>query len=122
MRANLEDRFARVACLSDDLQVVLGVEKHAQARAYDRVVVDDDDADHESGTSATIVVPAPGEDSIWRRPSSRATRSRMPERPMPEFRFGSFCRKPWPSSSTTAVTDSPRRTSRMLTRRAPACL
>src|SRR5712691_13117172 len=122
VRPHLEDRFTRVARLADDLEVVLGVEEHAQARADDGVVVDDDDAYHAAGTSATIVVPAPGDDSTWSRPSRSATRSRIPERPRPPSRPASSGTKPWPSSSITAVTDSPRRTRRMLTRRAPACL
>ena len=48
------------AGLADYLQIALGGEQQPQTGADDRVVVDDDDADHASGTSATTVVPAAG--------------------------------------------------------------
>ena len=64
------------------------LEHLAQAGAHDGVVVDDQDADrlvlgHRSGTSATIVVPAPGLDSSFSLPPSSASRSPMPSRPEP---------------------------------------
>ena len=81
-RPRLEDRLAGVARLADRLDVVLRGEQEPQPAADDGVVVDDQDADaHASGTSATIVVPAPGRDSISSRPSTSASRSRMPEEP-----------------------------------------
>ena len=45
MRARLEDGAAEIAGLGDDLDVVLGLEHVSEARADDRVVVDDEDAD-----------------------------------------------------------------------------
>ena len=87
-RARLEDGVLGVAGLADDLDVGLGLEHLAQAGADDGVVVDDQDADplvlaHRSGTSATIVAPAPGLDSIFSLPPSSASRSPMPSSPSP---------------------------------------
>ena len=66
---------------------VLRVEQQAQAAAHDRVVVDDRTRMLTgAGTSATTVVPAPGRDSISSRPSSSASRSRMPRSPTPSSR------------------------------------
>ena len=60
-RPRLEDRLAPGAGLAHRLQVVLGLEQELQAGAHHCVVVDDQDADaHETGTSTTRVVPAPG--------------------------------------------------------------
>ena len=47
------------------------------------LIVDDDDANHTSGTSATRLVPVSGPDSTVKRPSSNASRSRIPARPIP---------------------------------------
>ena len=59
-RTRLEDRVAGVARLAHRLRALLRVEQQPQAGPDDRVVVDDQDAHvHASGTSATIVVPAP---------------------------------------------------------------
>ena len=70
-RTCLEDRVARGARLADRLEVVLGVEQEPQAGADDGVIVDDEDADAQSGTSATSVVPRSSLDSTSSRPSSR---------------------------------------------------
>ena len=71
-RARLEDGIAGVARLADRLDALLRLEQQPQAAADDGVVVDDEDPDaHPSGTSATIVVPAPGRDSISSRPSTK---------------------------------------------------
>ena len=84
MRARLEHGLPKIACLGDDLDVVLGLQHVAEARADDRVVVDDEDADrHATGTSTESVVPEPGEDSTSSRPSTSAMRSRIPSRPRP---------------------------------------
>src|SRR5205085_2109396 len=121
-RTGLEERFARAPGLADDLDVVLRIEEHAQPGAHDRVVVHDQDADHGTGTSATIVVPAPGDDSMSRRPSSSPTRSRMPTRPRPCPSREDSCAKPTPLSSTTAVTERSFRTTTIVTRVARACV
>ena len=64
-RPRLEHGFARCAGLADGLEAVLCLEQEAQARPDDCMVVDDQHADaHETGTSATIVVPPPVRDSI----------------------------------------------------------
>ena len=69
-RARLEDRVARRSPPRRRLDVLLGVEQEPQPRADDGMVVDDQDADRSrSGTSATIVVPAPRRDSI-RQPAA----------------------------------------------------
>jgi hypothetical protein len=93
------DRVVARCRLVLDLDVVLGLEQRAEARAHDAVVVDDEHADgHSDGTSATIVVPAPRRDSISTRPRAAPTRSRIPSKPIPSpLRLGS---KPTPSSST----------------------
>ena len=84
----LEDGVPGVAGLADDLDVGLGLEHLAQAAPNDGVVVDDQDADSSSslmteGTSATIVVPAPGLDSTFSLPPRSASRSPMPRSPRP---------------------------------------
>ncbi len=72
------------------------------------------------GTSATIVVPAPGLDSSFSLPPRSASRSPMPSNPSPSLR--SPVVKPRPSSSITAVTAWPLRATTMLTALACACL
>src|SRR2546427_11490240 len=67
--------------------------------AMDGVVVDDQDAGHRSGTSATSVVPAPSVDSIASLPASRLTRSLIPTSPSPSP-LDSPASNPRPSSST----------------------
>ena len=80
----LEDGVAGIAGLAHRLEVVRRLEQQPQAAAHHRVVVDDEHPDaHETGTSATTVVPAPGRDSISSLPSISASRSRMPRRPTP---------------------------------------
>ena len=81
-RSRLEDRVARSAGLADRFEIVLRVEQELEARPHDRMIVHDQDADaHRTGTSAAIVVPPPGLVSIAIRPSSSATRSRIPTMP-----------------------------------------
>src|SRR5262249_19101675 len=118
--ARPEDRILRVAGFADDLDVVLLVEQQAQTRPHDGVVVDENDLD-QSGTSTRRVVPERGADSMVSRPSWSATRSRIPSSPRLSSRTASES-KPPPSSSTTAVRMPSRRTSRMLTSLASACL
>ena len=77
-RACLEDRVPDGAGLADRLHVDLGVDQQAQTRANDRMVVDDEDANHPAGTSTATVVPAPLRDSICSEPPSSSTRSRIP--------------------------------------------
>src|SRR5205085_756979 len=113
--ARLEDRVARRAGLADNLDVVLVLQQQPQARADDRVVVDDEHPDaHPSGTSIFSVVPAFLRDSTLRVPPSSATRSRMPSMPKPPSRVCAGS-NPRPSSSTRAVTMPPFRASTMLT-------
>src|SRR5665811_2328549 len=120
-RASLEDSLAPVARLADGLDVGRRVEHVAQPGPHDRMVVDDQDADHLRGTSATIVVPAPSLDSICSRPFSSAMRSSIPTRPRPSSRPAPAS-KPRPSSSITAITLPLLRVTRTLTELARACL
>ena len=109
-------------CLADRLDVRLGAEQKPKPAADDSVVVDDEDANaHGSGTSATIVVPERSLDSISRRPSRSASRSRIPSNPTPPSRVV-VVSKPDPSSSITAATAVSRRATETLIRRALACL
>ena len=105
VEARLAHGFLGVAGLVLDADVLLGLEQQTQAGADERVVVDDQDTDHGSGTSATNVVPAPGRDSIVSRPPSSATRSCMPTRPIP-VSLGLFGSNPTPSSSMNSDTES----------------
>ena len=121
-RPRLEHGIAGVARLADRLEVVLRLEQEPQAAAHHGVVVDDQDSDaHSNGTSATMVVPAPGRDSISSRPSSEGEPLAHAEEPDASSRtaLGS---KPAPSSSITAATVDSRRASETLTLRAFACL
>ncbi len=100
------ERFGSVLRLGDDLEIGLGVERHAQADARGEVVVHDEDAGffHEKGGTepgAGAVmwrrVPAPAGDSKRRVPASLFTRSRTPWRPKPLPRAPPSA-PPWPSS------------------------
>lgn len=51
------DRFAAVARLADDLQVRLGLEDLAKARADERLVVRDQNLDRHAGSRARTVKP-----------------------------------------------------------------
>ena len=73
-------RLLAVGGLPHDLDVLLQGEEGAQALAHDRVVVGDEDADHR-GTSRTMVVPAPGRDSMLSVPPSARARSSIEVRP-----------------------------------------
>ena len=54
------DRLLAVRRLADELDVGECREQLLQAVPHDRVVVGDEHADHETGTSRTNVVPSPG--------------------------------------------------------------
>ena len=45
-------RLGAVRGLTDDLDVVLGLEDHAEPRAHERLVVHDQDADHQAASSS----------------------------------------------------------------------
>ena len=120
----LEHGVLGIAGLPDDLDVGFGLEHLAQATPDDGMVVDDQNADgrvaHDSGTSATIVVPAPWLDSIFSLPPNSANRSPMPRSPRPSP-LPSWM-KPRPSSSISAVTAPVFGARTMLTAVACACL
>ena len=81
------DACSAVGALADDLDVVLGLEDHAEAGADQRLVVDEQHADAHAGTDAPSGQPgAHGEAAAGARarPASDAavaapTRSRMPD-------------------------------------------
>ena len=89
--SGLVDRLAPVRGLADDLEVLLGVEDHAEARADERLVVGDEDADAHAGSAsaaptgsrARTVKPPPGRGPASSSPPWTRTRSRMPMRPWP---------------------------------------
>src|SRR6185437_8038331 len=73
-------------CLGDDLDVVLGVEQGPDAAADQRLVVGQQDPDHDgagTGSSARTRKPPPACGPACSRPPSADTRSRIPTRPSP---------------------------------------
>ncbi len=72
--ARLVDGLEPVAGLADDLEIVLGVEDHAEAGAHERLVVGDQQADaHEARLSS-----APASGSVARTPPSAGPVSSSP--------------------------------------------
>ena len=122
VQPRLADRLLGVARLVLDGDVLLGLEQQTQPRADERVVVDDQDADHVSGTSATKVVPAPGRDSIASRPPSSADALPHPEQPDAAVAARRPGSNPTPSSSTTTDTASSLRVRTTLTLVGPRVL
>ena len=85
-RANLVDRVAAVGRLADDLDLRLGVEDHPEAGADERLVVDEQNADHDrasAGSCARSTKPPPSRGPVSSVPPYNATRSRIPTRPAP---------------------------------------
>src|SRR4051812_35326401 len=120
-RARLEDRLTRAAGLADRLEVVLGLQHEPEAGADDGVVVHDQHARAQAGTSAATVVPLVAVDSTVSVPSSSSIRSRIPTSPIPPP-SSSAASKPLPSSSITALILPPTRVTSTLTCWARACL
>ena len=113
-------RLLAVGGLPHDVDVVLQGEEAPQPLAHDRVVVGDEDADHR-GTSRTMVVPAPGCDSMLSVPPSARARSSIEVRPSRRERSpGSSGSKPTPSSATATLRCPSSARSRTSTRLAPA--
>ncbi len=87
-RSGERDGLRAVGCLADHLDVALRLEDQPQAAADDRLVVDEEDADHDgSGRLARSAHPPCGCGPASKWPPKTATRSPMPERPR---------RLPWP--------------------------
>ena len=75
-RHRLRDLVA-VAALGDDLETVLGTEDADDATAHDRLVVDDDDADHDRHDSL-LGAARIGSRASTRQPSIVVPASRLP--------------------------------------------
>src|SRR4029453_13926701 len=92
------DRLGAVACLADDLQVVLRLQEEAEAGPHELLVVDDQEPDlHASlpeGSRAATRKPPPSRGPVSSSPPSRATRSRMPMRPCPGTTASCPCGEP----------------------------
>lgn len=90
-----------VGGLGHHLDVVLEVEQRAEAAADERLVIDQQDPDHEApfvGSSARTVKPPALRGSVRRRPPRAVTRSRMPSSPSPGV--GAGYQVSFPLSST----------------------
>src|SRR5882724_3403471 len=78
-------QFGGVARFGDHAQLRVLRHELPEARAHDRVIVGDDDANHTgagvSGKRRRTVVPPPSRGSIVNWPPHRMARSRMPSRP-----------------------------------------
>ena len=109
--AGFADGVVGVAGFSGTFDVVFSLEQQTEACADDCMVVDDENADHETRASATIVVPAPGEDSIFSVPSRSSRRSRTPVNPRRSSPV-SAGENPRPSSSIRTATVEPFRARR----------
>src|SRR5262249_27333417 len=98
------DRLGSVAGFTDDVDVRVSVEDHAEAVADERLVVAEQDADRHSGTDATgsrATTRKPPESirSAWTVPPKAAARSRIPIRPRPLAPLLAACA--FPSSTTS---------------------
>src|SRR4029453_16873595 len=81
-----EDRREAVRGLADDLEARLGLEDHPEARAYERLVVGDQDLRHallSSGRWALTTKPPPFRGPDSSEPPTSDTRSRSPAGPCP---------------------------------------
>src|SRR5262249_48400864 len=103
------DALVAVSGLTDDLNVRLGVEDHAQPGPDKRLVIYDEQPDHaelpSNGSSTRTRKPAPGPGPASTRPPNIAARSRMPIRPWPPPAAGT---EPRPLSETSSSSPSAR--------------
>ena len=79
-------RVLAVDRLAHDLEVVLGLDEHPQARADEVLVVGDEHADAHAGTAARgsrAWTPKPGTAPVLRSPPHAARRSAIPRSPVP---------------------------------------
>src|SRR5207302_9142811 len=99
-----------LARLPYDLDVVLGVEQRPEPGAHERLVVGQQDADHDSfctGSRARTRNPPPGRGPASSSPPRTAARSRMPGMPLPPpGMVAAGLLRPRPSSSISTVTSS----------------
>src|SRR5690606_12411179 len=82
---NHEQRFRTDGGFGNNVDVVGPIEQRPKARAHERLVVDEHDANHwrtaSSGIHARTSKPPPGAASAVSRPPSARTRSRIPVTP-----------------------------------------
>ena len=88
------ERLAAVGRLADDAHVGLGVDHELQPGAHERLVVDEEDADH-AGIAARTSKPPSGRGPASSVPPRGSTRSRIPVSPRPRPSLGAL---PAPSS------------------------
>src|SRR6185312_5063440 len=89
--------------LGDHLDVVFRFEQGPDAAADQRLVIGQQDPDHDgarAGSSAYTWKPPPSRGPAWSRPPIAVTRSRMPMRPSPRPADRRPVLVPAPSSST----------------------
>src|SRR6185503_9086440 len=123
-RARGLDRLLAARDGADDVEVLDAAQQLDEPLAHDGVVVDDEDPGHAIGTSAAIVVPAPGWDCMVTEPPASSARSLSMRRP--KWPCGGAARtasesKPTPSSLTVRRATVALVSTRTSTRLASAC-
>src|SRR5947209_976596 len=104
------DRLFAVARLTDDVDVVLGVEQGPETGPHQGLVVGQGDVDHDdrsTGNTARTAYPPPGRGAASRWPPNAAARSRMPGMPLPPPTVDGPAPAPSPSSVTSTTKSSP---------------
>src|SRR5207237_8635922 len=86
---HLGDGLEPVGRLGDDLQVVLGLQDHAEAGAHELLIVRDEDAEHQlrapsNGSSARTSNPPPARGPAESSPLKSVARSSIPRMPWPD--------------------------------------
>src|SRR6185437_6087082 len=118
------DGGGTVARFADDLDVRLGVEDHLEPGTDQRLVIDDQDADHVAslrGSRAETVQPCGERGPRDTSPPKAMTRSRIPSRPCPDGGSGRAA-VPCPSSSArTRISDGAYWTRTVARASRPAC-
>src|SRR5690606_6445187 len=120
--AGQREGLPSVGGLGHDLDVVLQFDERPESAADERLVVDQQDPDHDvppTGSSAWTEKPPSGRGSALSRPPRAATRSRMPCSPTPGSTAVPGAALPLSSMRTTR--DLGRRSIRMAAVAAPEC-
>src|SRR5262249_47243011 len=98
--ADATEALLAVGCLGDNGDVDLGVEERLEAGAYERLVVGQEDLDHQSGSRAVTRKPPAGFGPASSWPPRATARSRTPVLPVPAP-LAAGTAAPWLSSSTS---------------------